>query len=193
MKYLEHGWRKAGVEYYESVLKVWKRRAANQEWWEKFDIAWDTYLEETGSGVRWRKKTSEGGNTLGDLADAAEEHAVHHFSFPGDEGFEADREWQDGGSRKDGNVDSGSEEDEDDMGGGDSGSGSEVDDELDDYEKESQVPLRKKVLNKRRIEESDEEELETPPPKRGTKGAKVSISGGRKKSRRAYEEGENDE
>ena len=92
--YLSHGWNRAGVCLFNQTWATFKGVASNQETWEKMQILWEEYAEESGFGKEWRIQTMspEDGNEC-DEEDEEEELPSDRFALPGDEEFCKDCEY----------------------------------------------------------------------------------------------------
>ena len=58
-EYLGSGWSKEGVRFYNKVLKTWRERMKDEEFWDMMQVAWEVYDEENEVGKVWRKTVSE--------------------------------------------------------------------------------------------------------------------------------------
>ena len=57
-EYLGSGWGKDGVRFYDEVLKTWRKRMKDEEFWDMMQVAWEVYEEENEVGNMWRKTVS---------------------------------------------------------------------------------------------------------------------------------------
>ena len=74
----ESRWSQEGVLFYQRCLKKLVDFASGEDMYERLELVWEEYVEETGFGVHWREKTSLSTN---DNAQSDEED-VFEFELP---------------------------------------------------------------------------------------------------------------
>mmetsp|Transcript_2927 Transcript_2927/g.6334 ORF Transcript_2927/g.6334 Transcript_2927/m.6334 type:complete len:292 (+) Transcript_2927:843-1718(+) len=111
--YMTSGWNGAGMKYYQEVLGRWRGLSRDQGCWEKIEVGWESYIEETGFGEQWKKRdvASRVLERLDDEDDDDDDGGV--LPLPGLPGYQDDRGW-----RSRGNVSRGGELDDELMGDG---------------------------------------------------------------------------
>lgn len=56
IKFGGHGWSKEGVNHHKSIQFAWKAAFENKTYREKYEIAWDEYVESTGASKHWKER-----------------------------------------------------------------------------------------------------------------------------------------
>ena len=92
--YLDHGFSRTGVVFYNEKWKMWRLFSSDREKWDKLEICWEEYVTQTGFGRQW-KSISDAEDYGYDVEDEAQETTlVAHFAMPGDDDFEGDCPWK---------------------------------------------------------------------------------------------------
>ena len=86
--YLRAGWNKEGIEFYETQLASWRKFRRNKMLWSKLEVAWDSYVEDSGFGSHWKEQVH--GEEECEETYYANSVPPDRFSVPGDENFEYD-------------------------------------------------------------------------------------------------------
>ena len=91
--YLEHGFSKSGVAFYNEKWKMWRQFFGDKGKWDKLEICWEEYVRQTGFGRQW-KSSSDVEDNYDDVQEEVDETMpVNHFAMPGDDDFEEDHPW----------------------------------------------------------------------------------------------------
>jgi hypothetical protein len=91
--YLEHGFSKSGVAFYNEKWKMWRQFFMDKGKRDKLEICWEEYVRVTGFGRQW-KSSSDVEDNYDDVEEEVDETMpINHFAMPGDDDFEGDCPW----------------------------------------------------------------------------------------------------
>lgn len=97
-KYLSHGWDKAGVDFYNRGVQMWKSFSSNKEAWQGFEVLWADHVQENGFLGGEYRRTGRDKASRDDQVDDGEGDMGGNEGFelclPDDEGFDDGRAWK---------------------------------------------------------------------------------------------------
>lgn len=97
-RYLSHGWNKAGLDFYNKGVRMWKSFSSDREKWQGFEVLWGDYVQEHGFlGGEYRKTSRDKANSYDHVrGEGGKGGGDEDFELvlPDDEGFDDGRMWK---------------------------------------------------------------------------------------------------